>query len=63
MKIGINFQLTDSTPHPVELACKCEALGFESMFANEHVIFPVAPRTPYVVSRPFHARFSSCNVK
>jgi probable F420-dependent oxidoreductase len=50
MKIGINFQLTGKTPHPMELARKCEALGFESMFVNEHVIFPVNPKTPYVAN-------------
>ena len=50
MKIGINFQLTDATPHPTELARKSEALGFESMFVNEHVIFPVNPNTPYVAN-------------
>jgi len=50
MKIGINLQLTDSTPHPAQLARKCETLGFESMFVNEHVIFPVAPKTPYLAN-------------
>ena len=63
MKIGINFQLTDATPHPTELARKCEALGFESMFVNEHVIFPLHPKTPYVANpgQPipeYYARFA-----
>jgi alkanesulfonate monooxygenase SsuD/methylene tetrahydromethanopterin reductase-like flavin-dependent oxidoreductase (luciferase family) len=48
MKIGII--LTDSTPHPGELARQCEALGFESMFVNEHVIFPVGAKTPYLAN-------------
>ena len=50
MKIGLNFQLTDSTPHPADLARKCEALGFESMFVNEHVVFPVHVKTPYLAN-------------
>ncbi len=50
MKIGLNFQLTDTTPHPGELARKCETLGFESMFVNEHVIFPVHVKTPYLAN-------------
>lgn len=50
MKIGLNFQLTDKSPHPAELARKCETLGFESMFVNEHVIFPVGARTPYLAN-------------
>jgi probable F420-dependent oxidoreductase len=50
VKIGLNFQLTDSTPHPAELARKCEAFGFESMFVNEHVVFPVHVKTPYLAN-------------
>jgi probable F420-dependent oxidoreductase len=50
VKIGLNFQLTDTTPHAAELARKCEALGFESMFVNEHVVFPVQAKTPYLAN-------------
>jgi probable F420-dependent oxidoreductase len=63
MKIGLNFQLTDTTPHPAELARQCEALGFESMFVNEHVIFPVHVKTPYLANPrepipEYYARFA-----
>ncbi len=63
MKIGLNFQLTDTTPHPVDLARKCEALGFESMFVNEHVVFPVHVKTPYLANPTepipeYYARFA-----
>jgi probable F420-dependent oxidoreductase len=62
MKIGINFQLTDSTPHPAELARQCEALGFESMFVNEHVVFPVGAKTPYLANpkEPIPEYYAHC---
>jgi probable F420-dependent oxidoreductase len=50
VRIGLNFQLTDTTPHPADLARKCETLGFESMFVNEHVVFPVQIKTPYLAN-------------
>ena len=55
MKIGLNMQITDTTPHPMEIARKCEALGFESMFVNEHMVVPVNPKTPYYFGRPGEA--------
>ena len=55
MKIGLNMQITDTTPHPMEIARKCEALGFESMFVNEHMVVPINPKTPYYFGRPGEA--------
>ena len=52
MKVALNMQITDTTPHPMEIARKCEALGFEAMFVNEHMVVPVNPRTPYYFGRP-----------
>ncbi|HZY60191.1 MAG TPA: TIGR03619 family F420-dependent LLM class oxidoreductase [Candidatus Binataceae bacterium] len=52
MKIGLNMQITDTTPHPMDIARKCEAWGFESMFVNEHVLVPVNCKTPYYFGRP-----------
>ncbi|HXR36615.1 MAG TPA: LLM class flavin-dependent oxidoreductase [Candidatus Binataceae bacterium] len=52
MKIGLNMQITDTTPHPMEIARKCEAWGFESMFVNEHLLVPVNCKTPYYFGRP-----------
>lgn len=52
MKVGLNMQLTDTTPHPMEIARECEAWGFESMFVNEHMVVPANPKTPYHYGRP-----------
>jgi probable F420-dependent oxidoreductase len=52
MKVGLNMQLTDTTPHPMEIARECEAWGFESMFVNEHMVVPVNPKAAYHYGRP-----------
>jgi probable F420-dependent oxidoreductase len=52
MKVGLNMQITDTTPHPMEIARDCEAWGFESMFVNEHMVVPVNPKVQYYFGRP-----------
>src|SRR5579875_636252 len=52
MKVGLNMQLTDTTPHPMDIARECEAWGFESMFVNEHMVVPVNPKAAYHYGRP-----------
>jgi probable F420-dependent oxidoreductase len=52
MKVGLNMQITDTTPHPMEIGRKCEALGFESMLVNEHMVVPMNPKVKYYYGRP-----------
>jgi probable F420-dependent oxidoreductase len=52
MKVALNMQITDTTPHPMEIARKCEALGFEAMLVNEHMVVPPNPRTRYHYAPP-----------
>jgi probable F420-dependent oxidoreductase len=52
MKVALNMQITDTTPHPMEIARQCEALGFEAMLVNEHMVVPVNPKTPYHYGPP-----------
>jgi len=47
MKIGILAFLSEESISPAEVARKCEALGFESLFLPEHAIIPVKHRVPY----------------
>ena len=47
MKIGVLAFVASFTAHPVEVARKCEALGFESFWLPEHAIMPVNPKTPF----------------
>jgi probable F420-dependent oxidoreductase len=47
MKVALNMQITDTTPHPADIARQCESLGFEAMLVNEHIAVPVDPKTPY----------------
>jgi hypothetical protein len=44
MKVGLNMQITDTTPHPMDIARDCEAWGFESMLVNEHMVVPMNPK-------------------
>src|SRR5579871_3547141 len=52
MKVALNMQITDTTPHPMEIARKCETLGFEAMLVNEHMVVPVNPKVRYYYGRP-----------
>ncbi len=47
MKIGYGGFITEETASIDQIAPKCEALGFESLFVAEHVAIPVGFRTPY----------------
>ncbi len=47
MKIGVLAFVASFTAGPVEVARKCEALGFESMWLPEHAIIPVHHKTPF----------------
>src|SRR5262249_32780819 len=47
MKIGVLAFVASYTAHPVSVARKCEALGFESFWLPEHAIMPVNPKTPF----------------
>jgi len=47
MKIGILAFISEESISPAEVARKCEALGFESLFLPEHAIIPVKHRVPY----------------
>ncbi|MGO9454449.1 MAG: LLM class F420-dependent oxidoreductase [Candidatus Binataceae bacterium] len=47
MKIGVLAFIASYTAHPVSVARKCEALGYESFWLPEHVIMPVNPKTPF----------------
>lgn len=47
MKIGIQATCTDFTAHPADIARKCEALGFESMFMPEHPLIPAVTSNAY----------------
>lgn len=49
MKFAVNFQATERTTASFgHLARKCEALGFEAVFINEHVAIPAVVNTPYL---------------
>jgi alkanesulfonate monooxygenase SsuD/methylene tetrahydromethanopterin reductase-like flavin-dependent oxidoreductase (luciferase family) len=47
MKIGIFAMLSERTLDPVSVACRCEELGFESIWVPEHAIIPVHTKVPY----------------
>jgi len=53
MKLGISFANSGKFSRPelfAELACNCEALGFESIWTVEHVVIP-QPHMPYPGSK------------
>jgi len=57
MKIGILAFLSEESISPAEVARKCEALGFESLFLPEHAIIPVKHRVPtWPATAPFLSR-------
>ena len=47
MNVGVFHFATPDTAKPVDVACKVEALGFESLWMGEHPIIPVHTSTPY----------------
>ena len=52
MKIGILIVFHESTPRPAQFALEMERVGFESLWAPEHPILPVNPRTPFPQGGP-----------
>ncbi len=52
MKIGILMVFHENTARPAPFAQEMERLGFESMWAPEHPIFPVNPKTPFPQGGP-----------
>src|SRR5215470_5104399 len=47
MKFVVLAFIASFTAHPVAVARKCEALGFESFWLPEHAIIPVVHKTPF----------------
>jgi probable F420-dependent oxidoreductase len=52
MKIGILIVFHESTARPAPFAQEMERLGFESLWAPEHPILPVNPKTPFPQGGP-----------
>lgn len=52
MKIGILIVFHESTARPAPFAQEMERIGFESLWAPEHPILPVNPKTPFPQGGP-----------
>src|SRR5207245_3279770 len=52
MKIGLLMVFHESAARPGPFAQELERLGFESLWAPEHPIFPVNPKTPFPQGGP-----------
>jgi probable F420-dependent oxidoreductase len=51
MKIGVAAFISSYSIDPGTMAKRCEELGFEAFYLPEHVIIPVANKTPYPYSK------------
>ncbi|HTT77572.1 MAG TPA: LLM class F420-dependent oxidoreductase [Candidatus Binataceae bacterium] len=52
MKIGLLMVFHETTARPGAFAAEAERLGFESLWAPEHPILPVDPKTPFPAGGP-----------
>ena len=52
MKIGVLIVFHESTARPGPFAEEMERIGFESLWAPEHPILPVNPKTPFPQGGP-----------
>ncbi|HXZ88572.1 MAG TPA: LLM class F420-dependent oxidoreductase [Candidatus Binataceae bacterium] len=52
MKIGMLMVFHESTARPAPFAQEMEQIGFESLWAPEHPILPVNPKTPFPQGGP-----------
>lgn len=52
MKIGLLMVFHETTARPGPFAAEAERLGFESLWAPEHPILPVDPKTPFPAGGP-----------
>jgi probable F420-dependent oxidoreductase len=52
MKIGLLMVFHETTARPGPFAQEAERLGFESLWAPEHPILPVDPKTPFPAGGP-----------
>ena len=55
MKVGISMiykRIDESTPNPGAFAQECEAIGLESVWVGDHMLFHGEPKTPFPAGGP-----------